>query len=76
MPTELPYFQELRADPSLRLDAYLEQGQDVSRSLWDSASLIAHLDLEYVNFDFAAEAYLDPVRTFTLQHPVEQAADL
>lgn len=73
MPTELPYFQELRSDSPLRLDAYLEQGLDVSRSMWDNASLIAHLDLEYVNFDFAAEAYLDPVRTFALQHPVEQA---
>lgn len=56
MPTELPYFQELRSDPPLRLDAYLEQGRDVSRSLWDSASLIAHLDLECVNFDFAVDA--------------------
>ena len=51
----------------------LEEGLDICRSLWDRESLIAHLDIEYVNFDFAAEAYLDPVRTFELQAPVERA---
>lgn len=29
-----------------------------------------HLDVEYVDFDSPAEAYLDPCRTFALQEPV------
>jgi hypothetical protein len=51
----------------------LEEGLDICRSLWDRESLIAHLDVEYVNFDFAAEAYLDPARTFLMQEPVARA---
>ncbi|HYF37467.1 MAG TPA: hypothetical protein VD994_19350, partial [Prosthecobacter sp.] len=43
---------------------------DIARSLADSRSLLFHLDLEYVNFDSPAEAYLDPLRTFELQEPV------
>ena len=55
------------------LDYFLTQGIDVSRSLWDKRWLIAHLDLEYVNFDFPAEPYLDPDRSFLLQRPAELA---
>jgi hypothetical protein len=51
----------------------LDEGLDICRSLSDRSSLIAHLDIEYVNFDFAAEAYLDPKRTFELQEPVAEA---
>ena len=43
---------------------------DIARSLLDSHSVIAHLDIEYVNFDSPAECYLDPLRTFGLQQPV------
>jgi len=56
-----------------QLFGQLDEGLDICRSLWDRESLIAHLDIEYVNFDFAAEAYLDPERTFELQEPVERA---
>jgi len=73
MQTELSYSRQLSPEPPSRLDAYLKEGLDVSRSLWDSASLIVHLDLEYVNFDFPAEPYLDPVRAFAFQYPIEQA---
>jgi len=51
----------------------LEEGLDICRSLWDRESLIAHLDVEYVNFDFPAEAYLDPARAFLMQEPVARA---
>ena len=51
----------------------LEEGLDICRSLWDRESLIAHLDVEYVNFDFAAEPYLEPARTFLMQEPVARA---
>lgn len=43
---------------------------DIARSLADTESLLLHLDIEHVNFDSPAEAYLDPWRTFDLQEPV------
>ncbi len=52
------------------LGYYLDNELDVARSLWDRESLVAHLDIEYVNFDFPAEPYLDPKRTFEMQEPV------
>jgi hypothetical protein len=53
--------------------ARLNNGADVRRSLWDRKYLIAHLDLEYVNFDYPGEAYLHPERIFEIQRPVVQA---
>jgi hypothetical protein len=58
-----------------QLPALLDEDSDISRSLWDRKSLIAHLDIEYVNFDFPGEAYLDPERAFRLQRPVCAAAE-
>lgn len=52
----------------------LDEGLDVGRSLWDRVWLIAHLDFEYVNFDFPAEPYINPLRTFALQSPVVETA--
>ncbi len=63
-------------DATLHPDAFptlLQQGLDVSRSLWDTRFLIAHLDIEYVNFDFPGEAYLHPQRIFSMQRPVVHA---
>lgn len=48
----------------------MEQGMEICRSLWDRDSLLAHLDVEYVNFDFPGEVYLNPDRIFALQAPV------
>lgn len=59
-----------RAFPSL-----LDSGRDLSRSLWDRTSLIAHLNIKYVNFEYPHEAYMDPVRTFRLQDPVHAVAE-
>lgn len=57
------------------LDTLLDCGADLSRSLWDRGTLIAHLDIEYVNFDFPREAYHDPVRSFRVQRPVCEALE-
>lgn len=57
------------------LDFFLSRGWDVGRSLWDRASLPVHLDLEYVNLDYKAEAYLHPRRAYALQEPVVQAVE-
>lgn len=63
---------DVRFDPRpvSELDACLRQQLDLGRSLWDRRSLIADLDIEYVNFDRPAEAYLDPDRAFGLQRPI------
>lgn len=52
------------------MDWFLERNMDIARSLADSASYLLHLDVEYVNFDSPAEAYIDPWRCFELQEPV------
>src|SRR6478672_8487762 len=60
--------RELR--PPGELDWFLEKDIDIARSLSDTESYLMHLDMEYVNFDSPAEAYLDPWRCFELQEPV------
>ena len=46
-----------------KLPLRLERDFEISRSLWDSASLLVDLDIEYVNFEFP------PSPTFTLIEP-------
>src|SRR5271165_54401 len=53
----------------------LERDFEISRSLWDSASILVDLDIEYVNFDFPAEPYIHPDRAFALQEAVIAAAE-
>jgi hypothetical protein len=48
----------------------MAEGEELNRSLWDRKSLLAHLDIEYVNFDVPFEAYTNPLRAFELQDPV------
>ena len=61
--------------PPTELDWFLEREMDISRSLADSASYLLHLDLEYVNFDSPAEAFVDPLRCFELQEPVVKGTE-
>lgn len=58
-----------------RLPVFLENQREVGRSLWDKNDLIADLDIDYVNFDFPAEPFLDQQRTFELQQPIRDAAE-
>ncbi len=60
--------RELR--PPAELDWFLERDIDIARSLADSRSYLLHLDMEYVNFDSPAEAFVDPERCFALQEPI------
>ena len=53
----------------------LERDFEISRSLWDPASLLIDLDIEYVNFDFPAEPYIRPDRAFALQETVIATAE-
>ena len=59
--------------PVEALDAFLDEGDEIARSLWDAGSLIADFDVEYVNFDRPAEAFLNPARAFALQEPTREA---
>ena len=63
-------YDRRRLRPPMELDHFLTNELDIARSMADSASFLLHLDVEYVNFDSPAEAYLDPWRTFDLQEPV------
>ena len=57
--------------PSRALNSLLDGGFEICRSLWDEVGLIADFDIEYVNFDDGAEAFVNPERIFALQQPVE-----
>ncbi len=62
--------QRASLHPVADLNWFLERDCDIARSMADTASVLMHLDVEYVNFDSPAEAYVDPWRTFDLQEPV------
>ncbi|HEY5753306.1 MAG TPA: hypothetical protein VIT21_09165 [Chthoniobacterales bacterium] len=57
------------------LPILFQEDADICRSLWDRDSLLADLDLEYVNFDQPAAAYLDPERAFGFQDPVARTVE-
>jgi hypothetical protein len=61
--------------PVSDLDTCFAKGDEIARSLWDADSLIADLDVEYVNFDRPAEVYLNPERAFQLQAPTQKAIE-
>jgi hypothetical protein len=54
------------------LNSLLDGGFEICRSLWDGKALIADFDIEYVNFDNPAEAFVDAERVFGIQVPVEE----
>jgi hypothetical protein len=57
------------------LNLLLDCGFEISRSLWDHYALIADFDIEYVNFDNPAEAFLEPERAFAIQQPVAETIE-
>jgi hypothetical protein len=57
------------------LDSLFDAGLEISRSLWDETSLVADFDVEYVNFDDATAAFLEPERIFEIQEPVAAAIE-
>ena len=70
-----------RASPPFRpyspraLNSLLDDGFEICRSLWDRDALIADFDIEYVNFDNPAEAFVDPERVFAIQEPLQQTIE-
>lgn len=69
-----PNHVQYDAKPVSHLRRYLGQGLDIGRSLWDERMLIAHFDIDYANFTFPGEAYLNPDRTFRVMRPVLDTA--
>ena len=61
--------------PPDALDRMLDEGDELARSLEDRLSMLIHLDIEYVNFDDPAAAYLDAPRIFRLQEPLVEAIE-
>ena len=61
--------------PPRALNSLLASGFEISRSLWDHYALIADFDIEYVNFDDPAEAFVDPERVFAIQQPVVETIE-
>ena len=57
------------------LESLFDAGLEISRSLWDETSLLADFDIEYVNFDDGAAAFLEPERIFEMQEPVAAAIE-
>lgn len=56
--------------PLDELDHLLARGEGISRSLYDTHSILVHLDVEYVNHDAPAAAFTDPWRAYRLQEPL------
>lgn len=46
--------------PPQTMDQVLSQGWDILRSLWDKELLLFLMDIDYVNFDFRGEVYINP----------------
>jgi hypothetical protein len=61
--------------PPEALERMLDDGCELARSLEDRESMLIHLDIEYVNFDDPAEAYLHAQRIFRLQEPLVEAIE-
>lgn len=57
------------------LNSLFDGGFEICRSLWDHSALIADFDIEYVNFNNPAEAFIDPERVFALQQPVVETIE-
>ena len=61
--------------PPDALERLLDEGGEIARSLEDRESMLIHLDIEYVNFDDPAAAYVDAERVFALQEPLVEAIE-
>jgi hypothetical protein len=59
-----PTWLDAEVVPAGSLDSVLERGCDVSRSLWDTQSLIFLIDLDYQNLDYPAEPFTHPTEVF------------
>ncbi len=59
--------------PVEALDSLLQEGADVARSMWDSANVLIHLDIDYHNIDRPDEPYSRPAEMFEKIEPLYRA---
>jgi Xylose isomerase-like TIM barrel len=59
--------------PLSGLERLMAAGADITRSTWDTSSLLIHLDIDYQNSDFPGEAYYHPVDVLFKLEPVFRA---
>lgn len=67
---DCPNPAKIQRRPLDELDRLLACGEGIARSLYDTHSILVHLDVEYVNHDAPAAAFTDPWRAFRLQEPL------
>jgi hypothetical protein len=68
-----PMWETAAHHPAAALDALLDAGSDVARSLLDRESLLVHLDLDHQNIDRPEEPFLHPADVFFKLEPVYRA---
>jgi hypothetical protein len=68
-----PTWETAPHHPPAALDALLDAGSDVARSLLDRESLLVHLDLDHQNIDRPEEPFLHPADVFFKLEPVYRA---
>jgi len=66
-------WESARLYPPEELPRLLDAGADISRSMWDTDSLLFHLDLDYLNPEQPAEPFLHPADVFFALEPVYAA---
>jgi hypothetical protein len=66
-------WEQTRRYPVNQLDALLRSGADIARSTWDTADLLIHLDIDYLNIDARGEAFDHPAEVFFKLEPVYRA---
>jgi hypothetical protein len=59
--------------PAARMAALFAEPGDLSRSLWDAASLLFVLDIDYLNLDVPQEPFTHPAEVFVKLEPVYRA---
>jgi len=57
------------------LNRLLAEGSPLARSLFDTRSVLVHLDVEYVNHDAPVASFTDPWHAFAVQDPVIGAVE-
>ena len=67
---ELPTWERAPRRPPHALGELLAAGCDISRSHWDVANLVVHLDLDYQNTDHPELPYTHPADVFFKLEPV------
>lgn len=77
MPDEPPHvgWSAAALVPPADVEKLLAGGADISRSTWDSTSLLVHLDVDYQNIDRPTEPFVHPADVFLKLEPVRRAVE-